>query len=88
VIRRVLVQRDAHETPQCQRVRQPPGNAALRSDAFEIPDQQRSKVNPRRQPRPPVLLRIELRAPLLDKLVEALGFQQFIQTLIKRMPRR
>jgi hypothetical protein len=44
VIRRVLVQRDAHETPQGQRVRQPPGNAALRPDALEIPDQQRPKV--------------------------------------------
>src|SRR5439155_25400947 len=29
-----------------------------------------------------------LRAPLLDKLVEALGLQQLIQTLIKRMSRR
>src|SRR5204862_4126100 len=87
VIRRVLVQRDAHETPQCQRVRQPPGNPALRSDALEIPDQQRPKVNPRRQRRTPVLLRIKLRAPAFDKLVEALRLQQLIQALIKRMPR-
>src|SRR5438270_3648775 len=87
-IRRVLVQRDPHETPQGQRVRQPPSNTALRPDALEIPDQQRPKVNPRRQRRAPVLLRIKLRAPLLDKLVEALGLQQLIQTLIKRMSRR
>jgi hypothetical protein len=84
VIRRVLVQRDAHETPQGQRVRQPPGNAALRSNALEIPDQQRPKVNPRRQRRTPVLLGIKLRAPAFDKLVEAFGLQQFIQTLIER----
>src|SRR5216684_5171904 len=64
-----------------------PSNPALRSDALEIPDQQRPKVNPRRQRRAPVLLRIKLRAPALDKLVEALGLQQFIQTLIERMPR-
>src|SRR5216684_5095636 len=64
-----------------------PGNAALRPDALEIPDQQRPKVNPRRQRRAPVLLRIKLRAAALDKLVEALGLQQFIQTLIERMPR-
>src|SRR6266496_4318316 len=87
VVRRVLVPRDAHKTPQRQRVRQPPGNPALRPDALEIPDQQRPKVNPRRQRRTPVLGRIELRAPLLDKLVKALGLQQLIQTLIKRMPR-
>src|SRR5208337_1312784 len=88
VIRRVLVQRNPHKAPQRQRVRQPPGNPALRPDALEIPDQQRPKVNPRRQRRTPVLGRIELRAPALDKLVEALGLQQLIQTLIKRMPRR
>src|SRR2546427_6803550 len=88
MIRRVLVQSDAHKAPQRQRVRQPPGNPALRPDALEIPDQQRPKVNPRRQRRTPVLGRIELRTPLLDKLVEALGLQQLIQTLIKRMPRR
>jgi hypothetical protein len=45
-----------------------------------------SKVNPRRQRRPPVLLGIKLRAPTLDKLVEALALQQLIQTLIERMP--
>src|SRR6266849_4588436 len=87
MIRRVLVQSDAHKTPQRQRVRQPPGNAALRPNALEIPDQQRPKVNPRRQRRTPVLLGIKLRAPGLDKLVEALGLQQLIQTLIERMPR-
>src|SRR5437773_5249076 len=87
MIRRVLVQSDAHKAPQGQRVRQPPGNPPLRPDALEIPDQQRTKVNPRRQRRTPVLGRIELRTPLLDKLVEALGLQQLIQTLIKRMSR-
>src|SRR5271157_6323143 len=87
VIRRVLVQANAHKTPQRQRIRQPPGNAALRPDALEIPDQQRTKIDSRRQGRPPVLGRIELRTPSLDKLVKALGFQQLIQPLIKRMPR-
>src|SRR6266571_5370848 len=87
VVRRVLVQRDAHKAPQRQRVRQPPSNPALRPDALEIANQQRPEIDARRQRRTPVLLRIKLRAPALDKLVEALGFQQFIQTLIERMPR-
>src|SRR2546428_6738243 len=87
VVRRVLVQRNAHKAPQRQRVRQPPGNTAFRPDGLEIPDQQRPKVNPRRQRRTPVLGRIEPRTLLLDKLVEALRLQQLIQTLIKRMPR-
>src|SRR5271157_3763589 len=88
VVRRALVQSNAHKTPQRQRVRQPPGNAALRPHALEIPDQQRAKVDPRRQRRPSVLRRIELRTPLLDKLVKALGFQQLIQLLVEGMPRR
>src|SRR5450759_3943864 len=87
VVRRVLIQRNAHKASQRQRVRQPPGYAALRPDALEIPDQQRAKVNPRRQRRPPIPGRIELRAPLLDKLVEALALQQLVQLLVKRMSR-
>src|SRR5216684_425239 len=81
-------QPNTHETPQRQRIRQPPGNPALRPDALEIPDQQRPKVNPRRQGRTPVLGRIKLRAPLLDKLVEALRLQQLVQALVERMSRR
>src|ERR1019366_3438511 len=87
VVRRVLVQPDAHKAPQRQRVRQSPSNPALAVDALEIPDQQRPEVDPRRQRRPPVLGRVELCAPALDKLVEALCLQQLIQTLIERMPR-
>src|ERR1019366_5019205 len=87
VIRRVLVQRNAHKTTQHQRVRQPPGNPALRPDALEVPDQQRPEIDARRQRRTPALGCIELRAPALDKLVEPLRFYQFIQTLIERMPR-
>ena len=51
-------------------------------DALEMPDQQRAEVDPRRQRGPPILRRIELRAPLPDKLVKALGLQQLIQLLI------
>src|SRR6266516_2499812 len=58
-----------------------------RPDALEIPDQQPTKVNPRRQRPTPVLGRIEGCTPLLDKLVETLGLQQLIQALIKRMSR-
>src|SRR5437870_9577592 len=71
VVRHVLVQRDAHKAPQRQRVRQPPSNPALRPDALEIANQQRPEIDARRQRRTPVLLRIKLRAPALDKLVEA-----------------
>src|ERR1022692_4134406 len=88
VVRRVLVQRNAHKTPQRQRVRQSPGDAALRPDAFEIPDQQRPEVDPRSQRRTTVPRRIELCAAALDELVEALRLQQLVQSLIKRMPRR
>src|ERR1035441_194205 len=88
VVRRVLVQRYAHKAPQRQRIRQPPGDPTLAVEALEIPDQQRPEVDPRRQRRPPVLRRIELGTPALDKLVEALRLQQLIQPLVERMSRR
>src|SRR5271169_6722353 len=71
-----------------QRVRQSPGNAALRPDALEISDQQRAKIDRRRQRGPPILGRVELRAPTLDKLVKALSLQQLIQLLVEGVPRR
>jgi hypothetical protein len=64
----MLGQRNAYKVPQRQRVRQSPRNPALRLDAFEIADQQRPEVNPRRQRRPPVLGGIKLRTPVLDKI--------------------
>ncbi len=61
--------------------------AMYRPNTLDIADQQRPKVNPRRHRRTPALLRTKLRAPLLEKLVEALGLQQLIQALIKRVSR-
>ncbi len=87
VVRRVLVQPDAHKPPQRQRVRQPPGDPTLAIDAFEIPDQQRPEVDPRRQRRPAVLGRIELRTPVFDKLIEPLRLQQLIQPLVEGVSR-
>src|SRR5664280_643872 len=84
MIRRLLIQRDAHESAQCQRVRQSPSDAALAINAFKIPDQQRSEVYPRRQRRPSVLGRVEFRAPALNKLIELPRLQQFVEPLIER----
>src|SRR5207244_2651704 len=87
MVRRSLIQPDPQKPPQRQRIRHSPSDPTLSLDAFEITDQQRAEVNARPQRRAPVLLRIKLRAPALDKLVEALGLQQFIQPLIEWMPR-
>jgi len=75
-----------HKRRSASRIRQAPGDAALGSNAFEIPYQQRAKVNARRQRRTSKLRRIELRATILDKPVKAFRIQHGVQTLIKRMP--
>jgi hypothetical protein len=57
-------------------------------DAFEKPDQQQAEVSPRRQARPPHLLRIEMRALLLEKLVKAAPLQHSVELFIERMRHR
>jgi hypothetical protein len=87
VVRRILVQPDAHEASQRQRIGQSPSNAALGCNALKVADQQRPEVDARRQRRTSVLGRIELRAPALDKLIELLRLQQLVEPLIERMHR-
>src|ERR1019366_2858411 len=69
---------------QPQGIRRPPCDPALAIDAFEIPDQEQAEVLPRRQARPPHLLRVELRALLLDKLVKAAPLQHSVELFIEK----
>ena len=73
---------------KCQRVRRSPRDAALRVDAFEVPDQQQPKIDARRQTQSAHRLGIKAGALRLDKIVEVMLTQQLIQTSIKRMARR
>jgi hypothetical protein len=57
-----------------------------RLDALEIPDQQRTEVNPWPQLRPPNPIRIEPCAQGPHKRVEALGLEHLVRPHIKWMP--
>jgi hypothetical protein len=85
VIRCLLRKPDAHKLPKRQRIGKTPCDPSLAVDALEVPDQQRPKVNPRSQARPPVARRIELPAESFDKLAEPLPVKKLIQPLVKRM---
>jgi hypothetical protein len=64
-----------------------PGDPALRIDPLEIAQQQQAEVDPRRQRRPAIVGGVESRTLLLDKLIELLAVEEFMETLIKRVRR-
>src|SRR5260370_28105467 len=86
VIRRVIIQCNAHKVPEAQRVLQSPGDTALRLDALEVPDHKRPEINPRRQARTPQLLGLKPCTQLLYKPVESLAVQDLVQTNIEQVP--
>ncbi len=49
MIGHALIQPDSQEPPQTQRVRRPPGNAALGVNPLEVAQQQQAKIDPGRQ---------------------------------------
>jgi hypothetical protein len=87
VIRCIFIQRNTQKAPQAQRVLQPPGDAALRLDALEIPDHERPEIDSRRQSRTPQPVGIKPCAQLLDQRVESLAVKNFVQTNIERVTR-
>src|SRR5215467_4408022 len=87
MVRRGLVQSDAQETPQRQRVLRSPGNSAFTVDPLEIADHQQPEVNPRHQSRAASIRRIEAPALVFYKTVKIMFLQNSVQTLIERMTR-
>jgi len=87
VVRWWFGQPQAQKVAQRQRIRRAPGDATLRIDAFEVPDQQQPEIDARRQARPPHRLGVKAGALRLDEIVEIMLTQQLIQTSIKRMAR-
>ena len=71
VVGRNVVQRDVQELPQAQRIGRSPRHRPFRLQAFEVAEQQHSKVAARRQRRTPDSVGVELRALLFDESVEA-----------------
>ena len=86
VLGRDLVEPQAQESAERERIGGSPGDAALRVDAFEIPDQQQPEVRPRRQTRPAHGGGVERRALRFHELVEGVCLEHLIQPLVERVP--
>lgn len=82
---RRLVQTQAEEAAEGERVRRPPGNAAFGVDAFEVSDQQQPKICTRCQTWSTDLVRVERGALRFDELVERVRVEHLIQPLIERV---
>src|SRR3984893_7257847 len=87
MIRRCLTHLKTQKRPQCQGVGCPPRNSALRIDALEISNQQRTKVNSRGQSRTSHL-RIKTQAGIFSERIKAPLVQQPVQTFIEWMADR
>src|ERR1700758_1094229 len=85
MIRCLLLHADSQKSPQAQRIRRPPSDSSLGIDPFKIAHQQQTKIDSRRQRRPPHVARVKLRALPLGKLIKLLFFQQFVHSCVKRM---
>ena len=85
MIRRVLRQPVTEELPQRDRVRAPPRNAALRTDAIHIPDQQHAGIHPRRNARTASGRGIKCPARRLGESVQSFRLKQPFQSPVKRV---
>ena len=87
MIRCGLAQFKTQKRAQRQRIRRTPRNPAFGIDALKVPNQQRTKVNSRRQPRTPDP-GIETPAGGFGKGIKSALLQQPVQTLIEWMTNR
>src|SRR6202162_1488194 len=89
MVRSFLIEAVAQKTTQRKRIRNPPCNAALRIQSFEVTDQQGPEIHTGSHARPPVLaLLVELPADQFYLPVEFMLFQNLVQPLIKCVARR
>jgi DNA-binding transcriptional LysR family regulator len=88
MVRWVVFQADAQEIPQRQRIGRTPSDAALRVNAFEVPDQQQPEVDAGRQARATHRLRVEAGALAFDEIIESVLAQQLIQAPVEWMTGR
>src|SRR4029453_13921308 len=85
MIRRRLGQHQAEKSTECEGIRRTPCDGALGVQAFEVADQQQSKIAARRQTRPTDLVGIESLTERLDVVVEPSFVQNLIQSRVKRV---
>ena len=84
---RRLVQAEAQERTQRQRVGGPPGDPALGVLALEVPDQEQPEVAARQETGAADRRRVERGALRFHERVEPLGVERAIQRQVERMPR-
>ena len=88
VLGRHLVQAQAQEAAQRERIGRAPRNPSLRIDAREIPDEPQPEVGPWHHTRASHRRGIERRTLRFDEVVEAVRVEEVIQTLVKRVTAR
>ena len=87
MIRGRFVQSQAQEVTHGQRVGCPPGDAALRVEAFEVADQQQAEVPTWGQAGPAHHRRVERAALLLDKPIKPGRIEDRVQPHVERVAR-
>ena len=87
VVRRRLGHVQIQESPQAQRIRDPPRNPPLRRQTLEVADEQQPEIPPRTQTRAAQPRRIEHRAQPLHKGIEPGLLQDLVQPFKKGMSR-
>jgi hypothetical protein len=86
MVGRRLVNRQAKEVADSQRVGSPPRDSPLRAQTLEVPEQEDAEVPPRRQAWPTDSGRIEALARAFDEGIEAMALEEPIQALMEGMP--
>ena len=87
VVRRRLGHVQVQESPQAQRIRDPPRNPPLRRQTLEVADEQQPEIPPRTQTRAAQPRRVEHRAQPLHKGIESGLLQNPVQPFEKGMSR-
>jgi hypothetical protein len=78
----ILVELHTQKIPQGQRIGRAPGDAALRLDPFEVPDQQQPEIDARRQAGAAHSFGIKARALGFHEIVESVLTQDLIQASV------
>ena len=87
MIWRFLRQCVSDELAHGQGISQPPGNSPFRINPFEVPQEQRTKVDPRRDAGPSPATFVIPPAQLLHVTVEVVLVENLIQPVVKGMRR-
>src|SRR5690606_32252776 len=86
MVGRLLIERNIEKPAEREAIPAAPGDAALRVDAFQVPNEQHAEIIARRD-RAPAAGFVMGSAEFLDERVEASLGEQPIELVVKHMPR-